>query len=306
VSLPQLYTARYAAERVLASGRAVPVRVGFAPIVPISTYALSEVAESLVPSRETIVTGGGEWRPMSRAYWRQLNRTGPERIGEELAGISERHGGKALVLVSEDDLEKGHRDLRVVAAAWLEEHTGRRVYELTADGRKVHYKELPKRVQPKRPKQHDERWTHGKEPIREWPLSEDDLRAWVRARHWQFAKTTPGNPHEYTHRDWGDEKMFLQVIRHIREHGRQEAYGGDTYTVLDLDEHFYWSMGDPTYCTIILNRKYHDQEKQAELAEEQTGRSREELGLAPAVRRDRAHADPAAPLEGLFDLEEDG
>ena len=245
--LPALYTARYAAVRQQLLGRVVPVRVGPAlPIVPIS-YALEEVAESLVPSRETLLHGGGEWRPLCRAYWRQLDAAGEARVAEELADISARHSGRPLILVGEDDLLKGHRDLRVVAAAWLEEHGAGPVCELTSDGRKLHYGELPKRVQPKRPKQHDRRWTHDIEPIREWPLSEDDLRAWVAARHWQFARTSPANPHQYSHRDWGDEQMFLRVIAHIRQFGHEEEYAGDTYTVFDLDEFFTgaWAIRAP-------------------------------------------------------------
>lgn len=300
--LPALYTARYAALSQQLLGRVVPVQVGYGePVVPIG-YTLEEVAESLVPSRETLLHGGGEWRPLSRAYWRQLDAAGLEAIAGELNAISARHGGKPLVLVSEDNLLRGHRDPRVVAAAWLEEHGVGPVYELTGDGRKLLYTELPKRVWPKRPKQHDPRWTHGGEPLSEWPLSEDDLRAWIRARHLQFARTNPANPHEYTHRDWGDEEMFLRVICHIREHGRQEAYAGDDYTVFDLDEHFYWSMGDPVAVTVILNRKYHDPVAQVRLAEQRTGKSREELGLRLQRSRPSERVkDTASEPERLFD-----
>jgi hypothetical protein len=304
--LPQLFTARYLAQDVLSSGEVVPVRIGFAPpIVPIS-YTLEEIAESMVPSREVILHG--EWRPLARAYWRQLDAAGLERIAGELNDISARRGNKPLVLASEDDLEKGHRDLRIVAAAWLEEHDGRAVYEWTGDGRKLHYAEMPWRVQPKRPKKHDRRWSHDKEPLAEWPLTEADLRAWIAARFWQFARTTPHNPHEYTHRNWGYEDMFFRVVRHIREYGRPQRYAGDTYTVYDLDQFFYWTMGDPTCCTVILNRKYHDPEKQARLAEERTGRSREELGLRitpeakPGSRRPEGRLDEAAQPR-LYDID---
>jgi hypothetical protein len=66
------------------------------------------------------------------------------------------------------------------------------------------------------------------------------------------------------------------------------------YTVYDLDDSFFWSMGDPAAVTIILNRKYHDPEKQARLAEEQTGKSREELGLkiAPSEASNDQVAQP--------------
>jgi hypothetical protein len=283
----ELFTARYTALDSLPHGTPerrspVAVRVGPAPpIVPVR-YALREVARTLVPTGETLANGGGEWRPLCHAYWRQLDRTGAESIAGELAAISARNGGRPLALCGEDDPEKGNRDPRLLAAAWLEEKLGVEVPELTADGRRLRPEDLPKRVRPKRPKRHDARWTHGAEPLRPWPLTDDDLRAWVSARYWQFARTSPRNPHEYSHRDWGDEEMFLRVVAHVREHGRLEEYGGDTYTVFDLDEFFYWSMGDPAAVTVIVNRKYHDPEEQARLAEERTGRSREELGLKTA------------------------
>ena len=62
-------------------------------------------------------------------------------------------------------------------------------------------------------------------------------------------------------------------------------------------------MGDPSAVKVILNRKYLDPEKQARLAEEQAGRSREELGLARSLRP--AQAEQAAEPR-LFGREEDG
>ena len=99
--------------------------------------------------------------------------------------------------------------------------------------------------------------------------------------------------------------MFLRVVAHVREHGRLEEYGGDTYTVYDLDDFFYWSMGDPAAVTVILNRKYRDPEKQARLAEEQTGKSREDLGLK--IARGEASEDQAVqPRLSEIDPKEEG
>jgi hypothetical protein len=291
----EMVTARYTALDAMLpntpEGRSpVAVRVYPAPpIVPVR-YELREVARTLVPTGETLAHGGGEWRPLCYAYWRQLDWTGADRVAEELAAISARNGDRPLALCGEDDLERGNRDPRVLAAAWLEEKLGVEVLELTTDGRRLHAEDLPKRVRPRRPRHHDSRWTHGAEPLRPWPLTDEDLREWVAARFWQFARTSPRNPHEYSHRSWGDAEMFLRVVAHVREHGRLEEYGGDTYTIYDLDD-FFWTMGDPAAVTVILNRKYHDPEKQARLAEEQTGRTREELGLKTA--RGKASEDQA-------------
>ncbi len=305
----ELYTARYRALEGPGTEGIVPVRVGpLPPIVPAS-FPLEEmeVAKTLIPARETLVSGGGEWRPLCYAYRRQLDEVGAEGIVEELAGISERHGYRPLALAGEDDLERGHRDPRIVSADWLQEKLGIVVLELTADGRRLRVEDLPKRVRPKRAKEHDARWTHGAEPLREWPLTDDDLREWIAARHWQFARTSPGNPHEYSHRSWGDEGMFLRVVAHIRERGRQEEYASDIYTVYDLDDCFYWTMGDPAAVTVILNRKYHDSEKQARLAERMTGRSREELGLkiARPTQLETVDRDERPVEMGLFDLKKE-
>jgi hypothetical protein len=275
IELPQLYTARYLAQDLLSSGRVVPVRIGAGPPVIPLPYELKETAETLVPSNEVILLG--EWRRLSPAYWEQLDCTGAQEIGEELAAISERYGGKPLALLDYSNLMKAQKSTRIVFSAWFEERTGLAVPELLNTGEAVHFSELPKQVQPKRPKTHDRRWSDDR--LRDWPLSEADIKEWVGERHWQFARTSPTNPHEYTHRGWGNEQMFLRVIVHIREHGRQEWYGGAVYTVYDCAEWFFWSMGDPLSTTVILNRKYHDPEKQIRLAEERTGRSREELRL---------------------------
>ena len=63
------------------------------------------------------------------------------------------------------------------------------------------------------------------------------------------------NPHEYTCRIWGDEETFLRVVLHLREHGRQEVYGGDTYTYYVADGFKYWTMGADLMSTILVDRK---------------------------------------------------
>lgn len=82
----------------------------------------------------------------------------------------------------------------------------------------------------------------------------------------QFAKTMPQNPHYYTlRRKWANDDDFVWVVEQIRLQGYKQKYGGSWYTVLDLNGHFYWTMGWPILTldtpglelrgTILINRK---------------------------------------------------
>ena len=42
---------------------------------------------------------------------------------------------------------------------------------------------------------------------------------------------------------------------HLREHGRQEVYGGDLYTYYVADRYKHWTMGADLMSTILINRK---------------------------------------------------
>jgi hypothetical protein len=220
------------------------------PLIPLP-YELGETARSLVPERWMT----GEWPWLSPTYWRHLDGHGAEAIGRELAAISGRHGGGNLVLLDHEDVLKGHRSLRVVFAAWWEENTGQEVPELLEDGRTLHHSELHRRTRPKRPKdpREDRRWTD--DEALGWPISHGEFERWARGRHWQFARTMPQNPHEYTHRAWGHEATFLRIVMHLREHGRQELYGGDLYTYYVADGYKHWTMGADLMSTILINRK---------------------------------------------------
>jgi len=251
VNCPSLFTARYLAEGALREGEAVPVRVSMRPpLIPLP-YELEETARSLVPKPWM----AGEWPWLSPAYWSHLDALGAEKIGKELEAISERHGGKPLALLDHEDLTKGHRSLRVVFAAWWEANARQVVPELLDDGQILHYSELHMRTRPKRPKnpREDRRWTD--DEVLGWPISHEDFERWARGRHWQFARTMPQNPHEYTHRSWGHEETFLRIVLHLREHGRQELYGGDLYTYYLGNGFKHWTMGADLMSTILINRK---------------------------------------------------
>jgi hypothetical protein len=250
----ELYTSRYFATSVLTSGEVVPVRTSMRPpqsLVPLP-YPLEETAFSLLP--EPWMTG--EWSWLSPTYWLHLDGQGVEKIGEELATISGRHGGKPLALLDHEDVTKGDRSLRVVFSMWWEDRTGREAPELTDNGQVLRLDALPKRTRPKKPKvwRQDRRWHDDAALGLSWPLAEEDVRQWIQRRHWQRARSQ-SNPHAYTVRSWGSDEAFWLVVMHMREHGEQEEWGGDTYTYYVCDGMKYWTMGSDLMSTIILNRK---------------------------------------------------
>jgi hypothetical protein len=264
---PRLFTARYLAENALTSGEVVPVRVSMRPpLVPLS-YKLEETAWSLVAEPWM----AGEWPWLSPTYWGYLDSQGTQRIGKELRAISDRYAGKSLALLDYEDLMKGHRSLRVVFAAWWEANAGEVVLELLDDGQILHYSQLHRRTRPKRPKnpREDRRWTD--DAVLGWPISHEDFERWARGRHWQFARTQPHNPHEYTHRDWGHEDTFLRIVLHLREHGRQEVYGGDIYTYYVAHGFKHWTMGADLMSTLLINRKPVGQDEGDEETETRPG-----------------------------------
>jgi hypothetical protein len=251
VNGPRLFTARYLAEGIFTGGEVVPVRVSMRPLLIPLPYNLEETARSLVP--EPWMTG--EWTWLSPTYWGYLDSHGVGEIGKELKAIGERHGGKPLALLNYEDLTKGHRSLRVVFAAWWEANTGQVVPELLDDGQILHYSELHRRTRPKRPKnpREDPRWND--DEALGWPISHHEFERWARRRYWQFARTMPRNPHEYTHRAWGHGETFLRIVLHLREHGRQEVYGGDLYTYYVANGFKMWTMGADLMSTNLINRK---------------------------------------------------
>ncbi len=97
-----------------------------------------------------------------------------------------------------------------------------------------------------------------REPSR-WPLSHEEVREWLDAQKFKFAKTSPNNPHSYIVRRNVDSRMFELVVLHIREHGYQQKWWRAEYTQYRAGDHHYWTMGGTLESTVILNRKSHDQ-----------------------------------------------
>jgi len=285
--LPKVFTARYFAEGLLTGGEVVPVRGSmFPPVVPLP-FSL-EVAPSIlpVPGPDTL----GEWHPLRAAYWRQLDRTGLETVATELRVISERHGGKPLVVADYEDVAvRGHRSPRVVFGRWWQEKTGEPVHEITADERRLSHEELHEQVRgrPRVPAVPPE--AHALS----WPLSHADIERWAEAVPWQQARSKE-NPHEYVLRRNVDPRAFELVVLRIREHGRQEVYAGYEYTRLDVGGHFLWTMGDSLPTTLLINRKPLGRDRTGATEAAATDASPGLFTLARGGADHTARADPSA------------
>jgi hypothetical protein len=149
--LPEVYTSRFLAEDVLASGMVVPVRVSMYPPQPLLgefPYELEHTVRDLIPER----TMHGDWRKFSPLFWEKLEQLGPERIAAQLAAIGALHDGKPLALLCFEDLLKGQRCHRVIISAWWRERSGQEVCELTNEGEVLKLDQLHHQVMPLRPK----------------------------------------------------------------------------------------------------------------------------------------------------------
>ena len=100
------------------------------------------------------------------------------------------------------------------------------------------------------------------------PEDFDRVAKLLQQQEWIFAKTMPENPHHYTlRRKWASDAEFVWTVELIRRHGYRQKYGKSSYTVLDVGDHFYWTMGWPIGSsdwgwdrlnkagTILINRK---------------------------------------------------
>jgi hypothetical protein len=90
----------------------------------------------------------------------------------------------------------------------------------------------------------------------------DDARSYIDKVRWQFAKTMPQWPHEYTVRTWRPElaSEFEALVALIRETGVVKPWPRDSkhpryhHSYLVIDGWEYWSMGEPIPETTVINR----------------------------------------------------
>jgi hypothetical protein len=80
------------------------------------------------------------------------------------------------------------------------------------------------------------------------------LSKFIDSQKWTFAKTMPLWPHEYIVRRNVDERLFVQLVEHIRAYGYAGNFYNQPITYFDHAGMTYWTMGAPIEETIIINR----------------------------------------------------
>lgn len=93
------------------------------------------------------------------------------------------------------------------------------------------------------------------EPEPESPDVDPVIVDLLERRKWTTAKAK-ANPHQWSARkDWHDNAAFDKTVLYIRAHGYHVMFWGRPYICLDVNDHTYWTMGDPLATTWIINRK---------------------------------------------------
>lgn len=98
------------------------------------------------------------------------------------------------------------------------------------------------------------------------PFTVEDARSYIGTVRWQFAKTMPQWPHEYTVRQWREDldDRFTAFVVLIRAEGVVKPWPADVvdpryhHTYLAVDGWDYWTMGEPVSATTVINRALLD------------------------------------------------
>jgi len=84
------------------------------------------------------------------------------------------------------------------------------------------------------------------------------MRDFINKFKWTYAKTYAQIcPHEYIVKDKIEQEYwdsFAKVVSYIREEGFTANYKNRSGKYYILDEHYYWTMGEPVEETTIINR----------------------------------------------------
>ncbi len=89
-------------------------------------------------------------------------------------------------------------------------------------------------------------------------MKDDQFRDFVNNFSWTYAKTYAKIcPHEYIVKDKIDQDQWddlVKVVAFIREEGFIANYKSRSGKYYILDDHYYWTMGEPVEETTVLNR----------------------------------------------------
>jgi hypothetical protein len=77
-------------------------------------------------------------------------------------------------------------------------------------------------------------------------MSLDEMRAFIAANTWKFAKTMPQTPHYYVVLQHASSEFeYRRFASQIRRAGYAHKFYRTTLKYLDVDEWCYWTMGWP-------------------------------------------------------------
>ena len=82
----------------------------------------------------------------------------------------------------------------------------------------------------------------------------------LKSLRWQYAKTYPTAPHEYTCLAWKPDakRQMVDFAELIQTNGYKEQFYSKTFTVLQICDMKYWTMDFPLENTDLINRTYAD------------------------------------------------
>lgn len=81
------------------------------------------------------------------------------------------------------------------------------------------------------------------------------MRDFVAAHEWNFAKSMPFIPHWYVVlRACRNQDEFFKVCWLIRKYGQERKFGKRVFIYYDLDGYSYWTMDKLIEDTTIINR----------------------------------------------------
>ena len=95
----------------------------------------------------------------------------------------------------------------------------------------------------------------------------DFAKQFLSSLRWQYAKTYPTCPHEYTCLTWQPEKkkQIVDFAHLIQDTGYTERFGKRDYRVLAIGNMKYWTMDFPLENTDLINRTYADEQFRAKV-----------------------------------------
>jgi len=82
------------------------------------------------------------------------------------------------------------------------------------------------------------------------------IRDFIERTNWRTAKTYANSyPHQYALRKDCSDKEFLRFRSLVRKYGYYYAFFKQRYLQLNVNGHYYWTMGNESGDTTVINRK---------------------------------------------------